>query len=445
MPVRPRPRAPTTASAVREKRDTSAAPVVLVSQSLATLEHERTVALVRAVLGPLLWAYAYFALGSRPTPLHFWASLVLFSGAAIAFIVLARAATASSLVRAVTGSLTDIAAASYLMVLAGETGAVLVTVYAITCLDTGLQHGRTGLVATSLAALLGFVVVWGFTEFWQTHLSVALAMVAGFLGAVTITGLNMNSATSTRSTGTEDMVTHPKTIEAAARAPRAESPTPAFSAERMDDTGVSGMRRRSPTRQKILVVDDNATNRIIAEAILNAAGHDTDAVDNAQSALERLVSGHYHLAVVDMHMPDMGGVALLRRYRNMAPTARIPIVVLTANATAEAAQEAADAGADGFLTKPVSARSLVTTVEKLLADNEARASQRAITGAGEGSAPTRVVDAAVVRELQRVCGSPEEFANLASAFKDESGALVEKFAHAIESGDLPAGTDCALA
>jgi two-component system sensor histidine kinase RpfC len=211
------------------------------------------------------------------------------------------------------------------------------------------------------------------------------------------------------------------------------------------DLGNRAARRRSSTRQKILVVDDNATNRIIAEAILNSAGHETDAVDNAQSALERLVSGHYRLAVVDMHMPDMGGVALLRRYRNMCPTDRVPIVILTANATSEAAQEVADAGADGFLTKPVSARSLVTTVEKLLADNEAGTLRPVSVHPSEDNGPTRIIDAAIIRELQKVCGSPEEFSELVTAFKDEGAVLLRKFAKAIGSDDLKSVTDCALA
>jgi two-component system sensor histidine kinase RpfC len=215
--------------------------------------------------------------------------------------------------------------------------------------------------------------------------------------------------------------------------------------EHVADVGNRAARRRSSTRQKILVVDDNATNRIIAEAILNSAGHETDAVDNAQSALERLVSGHYQLAVVDMHMPDMGGVALLRRYRNMCPTDRVPVVILTANATSEAAQEVADAGADGFLTKPVSARSLVTTVEKLLADNEAGTLRPLSVQASEDNGPTRIIDAAVIRELQKVCGSPEEFSGLVTAFKDEGVTLLRRFAQGVGSVDLKSVTDCALA
>lgn len=146
-----------------------------------------------------------------------------------------------------------------------------------------------------------------------------------------------------------------------------------------------------------------------------------------------------------MHMPDMGGVALLRRYRNMCPTDRVPIVMLTANATSEAAQEAADAGADGFLTKPVSARSLVATVEKLLADSEAGTLRPVSDRPSEDNGPTRIIDAAVIRELHKVCGSPEEFSGLVTAFKDEGAALLHKFAKAIGSGDLKAGIDCALA
>jgi CheY-like chemotaxis protein/HPt (histidine-containing phosphotransfer) domain-containing protein len=336
------------------------------------------------------------------------------------------------------------------MVVLGEAGAALVMIFAVTCLDTGLQYGRRGLAATSLAAGAAFAVVWNYTDYWQAQPGVALAVVATFLGAVLVTGLHASRAAGALSAGGSVTGKQVETTEALARLRPSESTSTDAAAtglfsEHVVDLGNRAARRRSPTRQKILVVDDNATNRIIAEAILNSAGHETDAVDNAQSALARLVSGHYRLAVVDMHMPDMGGVALLRRYRNMCPTERVPIVILTANATSEAAQEVADAGADGFLTKPVSARSLVTTVEKLLADNEAGTLRPVNVQPSEDNGPTRIIDTAVIQELQKVCGSLEEFSGLVTAFKDEGAALLHKFAKAIGSGDLKSVTDCALA
>ncbi len=417
-----------------------------MTQVSAILAPERAVARVRAALAPLLWAYTYFALGNRPMPLHFWVSLVLFSGAAIAFIFLARATTVPPLVRAVAGSLTDIAAASYLMVLAGEAGAALVTIYMVTCLNIGLQHGRRALAIASLAAVAGFAVVWSQTDYWQTRPSAMLAVVATFLGAVTVTGLYARRPGSTfgataASAETSQAPPRASSLESIGADVAAAEPAAKYVVHRESRSS----HRRSPTRQKILVVDDNATNRIITESILNAAGHDTDAVDNALSALERLVSGHYHLAVLDMHMPDMGGVALLRRYRIMSPIDRVPILMLTANASSEAAQQAADAGADGFLTKPVSARLLVATVEKLLADNEAGRLRPLSAQPSEADGPAGIIDAAVIRELQGVCGSPEEFSGLVTAFSEEGAALLEQFVKAVESGDLKSGTDSALA
>jgi CheY-like chemotaxis protein/HPt (histidine-containing phosphotransfer) domain-containing protein len=402
------------------------------------------------MVGLVVWIYAYLALGSRPTPLHFWVALVLFSGTAIALLLFAKAAAAPSFARTVAASIVDIATASYLMMVLGEAGAPLVTIYVITCMDTGFQHGRKGLAAASLTALACFAVVGSYTEYWQAQLLAAITVVSAFIGAVMVTALNGMQPAGTRHPAVPAFETPTNAARESASAQRlvagnADTAATRFAGGNLVDITARDLRHRSPTRLKILVVDDNATNRIIAEAILNAAGHETDAVDNAQTALERLVSGHYRLAVVDMHMPDMGGVALLRRYRNMCPTERVPIVILTANATSEAAQEVADAGADGFLTKPVSARSLVTTVEKLLADNEAGTLRPVNVQPSEDNGPTRIIDTAVIQELQKVCGSLEEFSGLVTAFKDEGAALLHKFAKAIGSGDLKSVTDCALA
>jgi two-component system sensor histidine kinase RpfC len=119
--------------------------------------------------------------------------------------------------------------------------------------------------------------------------------------------------------------------------------------------------------------------------------------------------------------------------------------MLTANATPEAAQEAADAGADAFLTKPVGARALIANVDKLLADSEARGARghevRSAVDAGRG----QVLDAGVIRELRKVCGSSAEFASLVKAFQEEGADLLRRFSDAVRAKDIKTATDCALA
>ena len=118
----------------------------------------------------------------------------------------------------------------------------------------------------------------------------------------------------------------------------------------------------------ILVADDNGTNRMIISKILGRAGHSVDLVENGEQALDKLENKRYDLAIMDMHMPVLHGLEALKIYRmtdRVMP--RMPIIILTANATIEAKRECEEAGVDAFLTKPIEAYTLLETIARLTA------------------------------------------------------------------------------
>lgn len=117
---------------------------------------------------------------------------------------------------------------------------------------------------------------------------------------------------------------------------------------------------------QILVADDNATNRMIISMILERAGHSVDLMENGEQALDFLESKRYDLAIMDMHMPIMGGIEVLKIYRmTERTTPSMPFLILTANATVEAKHECEKAGVDAYLTKPIDAYTLLETIAKL--------------------------------------------------------------------------------
>jgi two-component system sensor histidine kinase RpfC len=118
----------------------------------------------------------------------------------------------------------------------------------------------------------------------------------------------------------------------------------------------------------ILVADDNGTNRKIISKILERGGHRVDLVENGEQALNMLESRRYDLVILDMYMPIMGGLEAAKIYRFTAGyEPSIPFVILTANATVEARRECEEAKIDAFLTKPVDATTLLSTVARLTA------------------------------------------------------------------------------
>jgi two-component system sensor histidine kinase RpfC len=131
-----------------------------------------------------------------------------------------------------------------------------------------------------------------------------------------------------------------------------------------DDPFVRHRARVRPMR--ILVADDQAANRLVLQRMLERAGHQPVFAEDGEQALERLERESLDAAIVDLHMPVLDGMEVLRQARVMqAGGTRTPIVVLSADATVDAVREAEAAGAYSFLTKPVVASRLLETLAEI--------------------------------------------------------------------------------
>jgi len=201
--------------------------------------------------------------------------------------------------------------------------------------------------------------------------------------------------------------------------------------------------REAKTATRILVADDNRINRLILEQILESVGYAVDVVSDGETALERITAGRYQAAVLDLHMPGLSGDDLLRRYRLMKPGVRIPIVMLTADVTFDAKSDCADAGADAFLTKPVSAEILLSTLERLIHDRQVR-NLPTQAPYGDGS-PVEVepptLDVSVLAELDRLSRDPSSLMAVIETFESEGETLLANIAATVAARNHPAFTE----
>jgi signal transduction histidine kinase/CheY-like chemotaxis protein len=119
---------------------------------------------------------------------------------------------------------------------------------------------------------------------------------------------------------------------------------------------------------RILVVDDNAMNLMVARLQIQKCWPHADIVtlDSAAKALALLDEQAFDVALVDMIMPDMDGMALTRQIRQQFPaiTAHMPIIALTANTNPVERQRCLDAGMDDVLDKPMDLHTLVRSVSR---------------------------------------------------------------------------------
>jgi two-component system sensor histidine kinase RpfC len=140
------------------------------------------------------------------------------------------------------------------------------------------------------------------------------------------------------------------------------------------------LRHRARVRSmQILVADDHAANRMMLQRLLQKAGHRVVAVEDGEAVLNAYEASDYDAMIIDLHMPGLSGLDLLRQLRVMEAGGgqRTPVLVLSADVTPESIRRCEQAGARAFLAKPVVASRLLD----ILAE---------ITVAGHVATPTQV-------------------------------------------------------
>jgi CheY-like chemotaxis protein/nitrogen-specific signal transduction histidine kinase len=120
----------------------------------------------------------------------------------------------------------------------------------------------------------------------------------------------------------------------------------------------------------VLVVEDNAVNRMLIGAYLEEFGLTHDVVDNGAQALKQLAAKDYDLVLMDIMMPELDGVETTKRIRNMGgEAAEVPIVAVTAHAMKGDREDYLTAGMDGYVSKPIRGRELFGALEPYLSDD----------------------------------------------------------------------------
>jgi CheY-like chemotaxis protein len=137
---------------------------------------------------------------------------------------------------------------------------------------------------------------------------------------------------------------------------------------------------------RILLVDDNRALVLAAERVLQKEGFDVLTASNGQDGLKKAQTGKPDLIVLDILMPDMNGYEVCRKLQDNPDTCGIPVIFLSVKGvidenkspTAEGLKEmveAFDFGGSEFLNKPVKARELIDTINKMLSFRKFLSSQ----------------------------------------------------------------------
>ncbi|MDW8326918.1 MAG: response regulator transcription factor [Anaerolineales bacterium] len=115
---------------------------------------------------------------------------------------------------------------------------------------------------------------------------------------------------------------------------------------------------------RILIIEDEASLRQTMTRIMRQAGCEVTAAANGVEALQRLATATYDLAYLDIHLPEMDGMQVLREIHRLYP--QMPVVLFTAYASLDTAIEAMRLGATDYLLKPLNPELLISRTEAIL-------------------------------------------------------------------------------
>ena len=219
------------------------------------------------------------------------------------------------------------------------------------------------------------------------------------------------------------------------------------------DESAIGARSQRRSGLRVLVAEDNPVNQKVTKRILEHGGHLPKVVASGDEALDTLETADFDLFIVDVNMPGTSGLDVIKICRMAELGAlRMPILALSADATAETRRACEEAGVDAYLTKPVEARRLLDSVDALAANLKAPPEPIATTGQEETvtqiSAHPRyrpesfaALDWSIIRRLSKFSSDEGFILEILEDFSADAESLLKDINAAVAARDPAAFRD----
>lgn len=204
-------------------------------------------------------------------------------------------------------------------------------------------------------------------------------------------------------------------------------------------------RNRSETRPilsgsgyKILLVEDGLANQIVIKTMLKKVQFDVDVANNGLIAVEMLQDVSYDLVLMDLAMPEMGGIEATEKIRSKpGPNQSVPILALTASAFTEDRHRCKQAGMNGFIAKPATMNSLLSEInEHLKRKYQTDEIQKSEFFHQQSTVKSlKFLDTEILEQL-KVETSHEIFPEMIGIFIEEANQRIENIDQAIKENDF---------
>ncbi|MBF0344518.1 MAG: response regulator [Nitrospirae bacterium] len=124
--------------------------------------------------------------------------------------------------------------------------------------------------------------------------------------------------------------------------------------------------KKAASPVQILLVEDNATNRLLAREVLKKQGYTVTEAEDGEKALEVIKQGKFDIILMDVHMPVMDGFEATKRIKANKATCSIPIIAMTAYAMKGDKERCLETGMDDYITKPIKANDLLEIISRYI-------------------------------------------------------------------------------
>lgn len=123
---------------------------------------------------------------------------------------------------------------------------------------------------------------------------------------------------------------------------------------------------------RILIVEDNAKNMKLVRDILQHKGWQTLEAVNGEDGVRLALEHRPNLVLMDIQLPDIDGITALRRIREHAELDAVPVLAVSASVMPDEQRQIVSSGFDAYLTKPISLKPFIATVERFLTEGRSR-------------------------------------------------------------------------
>ncbi|MBO7478322.1 MAG: response regulator [Salinivirgaceae bacterium] len=120
-------------------------------------------------------------------------------------------------------------------------------------------------------------------------------------------------------------------------------------------------------KNTVLLVDDSATNNLLLQVVFDQNGFNVETASSGKEAIKIMAKKHIDVVLLDLMMPQMSGFEVLTAIKGNADTAKIPVLIVSADSERDDAEKALAMGAEYFFEKPLQLNEIVEKVKSILA------------------------------------------------------------------------------